>query len=416
MTNIKNIIFLFLSSILSLALFLIGTSRAQENSVAPQEPKILSQQGKKESTKTDKPSYIFRSPQPGASPALLIVAPLNGPWSVFGREAKSAADLALKSLGQGFEVIMADETELDFPKNLNNISKPAAVAGHLFEPNLVAAAPWYLKNKTPVILPFLDNPETKLLGQSFFRLLPDPIYQGRFLARFVPRGPKKIRKVFILEGPEESQKILAQAFREALTEPQKKEKTIKSPKTQLPRLRPLSAKQVETLYVENYQDLNYLIEHKASPNDYVLLALPSRFALKAASLLAQAGYNKSTVLAPLSLSIREIGAAYLALDFKALLVLVPFEEGSSKNPNQTLTDFVARYAQNYRQEPSWAAIVSYDTLTLAALASSSEEGPMNFLTDTEAAHNGVVGRYFLSDEGWPLNLIKVTSEKLYLLP
>lgn len=351
---------------------------------------------------------------PGGRPTFVMAIPETGHWSVFGSEAVLGAQLALRNLGGGFDLKTIDETARDFPDRLRSLGSPVVVLGHLFETSLALGAPFYSRAGAPVLLTFIESQETQGLGDGFVRLLPDPAAQGRRLAKEVPRSGKRIKHVYILEGPDPAQRELSEAFREALLNPQAPAPTKANPKPSKPRA--MSAKNVSTIPIDSPGDLKVLQEIKSVPQDWILVALPPRLAMRAAPILGSTGFKKATFLMPTSLALREVGASYLAVEIKNLQVALPLEIGSGKNLNKVLAEFRRRFVQFHRREPSWAAVVAYDAATLAALAASSEEGPASYLSDAEIPHVAAAGRLTLSGEGWPVSMVKLDQERLHWLP
>jgi ABC-type branched-subunit amino acid transport system substrate-binding protein len=351
---------------------------------------------------------------PGGKPTFVMAVPNSGHWATFGIDAAMGAELALKTIGGGFELKTIDEAAPDFAYRLRSLGSPVAIMGHLYESRLSQGAPYYAKAGAPILLTYIESQKTSELGPAFVRLLPDPASQGRRLAKEVPRTGKRIKQVYVLEGPEPGQKELAEAFREALINPQAPPPTKANPKPSKPRA--LKATSVNTIPVDKPEDLNVLLEIKGSPQDWILVALPPRLAMRAAPVLASSGFKRATFLIPTSLAIREIGASFLAVDIKNAQVAVPLEFGSGKTLNKALSEFRRRFIQYHRREPSWAAVMAYDAATLAGLAASSEEGALPYLGDAETVHVGVAGRLTLSEDGWPLSAIKLDPERLHWLP
>ncbi|MDR1677193.1 MAG: hypothetical protein LBS44_02240, partial [Deltaproteobacteria bacterium] len=173
---------------------------------------------------------------------------------------------------------------------------------------------------------------------------------------------------------------------------------------------------VNTIPINSPDDLKVLSELKGSPQDWILIALPPRLALRAAPVLAASSFKRSTFLAPLSLSFREIGASYLAVDIKNMMVALPLEFGSGKNTNRLLSEFRRRFIASHKREPSWAAVLAYDAATLAGVATANEEGPVSFLSDKEMPHSGAAGKMTLSEDGWPFTIVKLEPGRLHWLP
>jgi ABC-type branched-subunit amino acid transport system substrate-binding protein len=328
--------------------------------------------------------------------------PEDGPWSIFGREARLGAALALSAFVGDLALASYDETASDLVDRLAAAPPPRAVIGHLFEDSLAAASPVYLQSRTPVLLPFLDNPDLASLGPGFFRLLPDPAGQGLRLAQEVPRGGQRLREIFILEGPDPSSKQAAEAFRQHLIDPQAPPPTPRNPKPSKPRA--ISAKKITTVPIEGPEDLKIIGELKGTPQDHVLLALPLRLALRAAPALARSKLKRATLLAPTWLAVRELGAAYLALDLNGLFVLVPGDVGTPKSRSRAWDAMSERYLQRWRLDPTWVAGAAYDAVALAALAAASEDGPAAYLSDPELTRLR------------PSTAVRVDSGRLPLLP
>ncbi|MDR0355992.1 MAG: hypothetical protein LBJ64_09725 [Deltaproteobacteria bacterium] len=351
---------------------------------------------------------------PDGPPTLVLSVPESGPWSVFGAEALLGAELALKALGSNLEIKTIDEAGQDFANSLWALGSPVAVVGHLYEPTLARAVPYYIKSGSPVILPYLDSPDTDQLGGSFVRLLPDPSVQGRRLAMEVPRSGKRVRNVYILEGSDPPQSQLAEAFREHLLNPKAPEPTKANPRPSKPRA--MKASVVHTLKINNVDDLKAIDEIKSTPQDWILLALSPRMAMRAAPYLGSSSLKRATFLAPLSLSVREIGAAYLAVDIRSLMMTLPLTDGAGKNANKKLAEFRRLFVQRYLREPSWAAVMAYDAVSLAGRGLTEEEGLVARLADSESVIDAVSGQMTLSPEGWPTSVYKLDANRLHWLP
>ncbi|MDR1049872.1 MAG: hypothetical protein LBP95_02095 [Deltaproteobacteria bacterium] len=350
----------------------------------------------------------------GGPPTFILVAPETGHWSVFGSEAVLGAELAIKNMGGNFALKTVDESDPALAGYLQALGSPLVVFGHLFETTLAQAAPYYKKIGAPVILTYIESPQTADLGPGYVRLLPDPASQGRRLAREVPRSGKRVRQVFILEGPDQPQKELAEAFRQHLVNPAAPEPTKADPKPQKPRA--MKPSQVTTVAIENADDLLAVNDFKSTPQDWILVALPPRLAMRAAPILGGSSMKRATFLLPMSLSVREIGAAFLAADIRNAQMALPLEFGSGKTANKNLSEFRRRYLQFHRREPSWAAVVAYDAATLAQLAVSNEGGAMSYLSDGEMAHVTAAGRPTLGSDGWPVSMVKMNADQLHWLP
>ncbi|MDR2368989.1 MAG: hypothetical protein LBF58_12960 [Deltaproteobacteria bacterium] len=358
-------------------------------------------------------SYPVLAPADG-KPTLVMAVPGSGHWASFGADAVLGAELALKNIGAGFELKTVDEAAPDFAGRLRSLGFPVAVMGHLYESSLAMGAPYYSRAGAPVLLTYIESPQTAELGPSFVRLLPDPASQGRRLAKEVPRSGNRIKQVYVLEGPEPAQRELAEAFRESLINPQAPAPTKANPKPSKPRA--MKASNVNTVPINGPEDLKVLLDLKGNPKDWVLVALPPRLALRAAPILASSGFKRATFLMPTSLALREIGASYLAVDIKNAQVALPLDFGTGKNLNKALIDFRRRFVQYHRREPSWAAVMAYDAATLASLAASNDGGALPFLGDAGMVHVGVAGRMTLSEDGWPISTVRLDPGRLHWLP
>jgi ABC-type branched-subunit amino acid transport system substrate-binding protein len=324
------------------------------------------------------------------------------------------ASLALKAIGGGFELKAIDEAATDFPNYLRSLGTPVAIMGHLYESRLSQGAPYYAKSGAPVLLTYVESAQASELGPGFVRLLPNPASQGRRIAKDVPRTGKKIKQVYILEGPDPAQKELAEAFRESLVNPTAPAPTKANPKPSKPRA--LKASSVNTIPINSPGDLKVIMGLKGSPQDWVLVALPPWLAMRAGRVLAESEFKRANILLPTSLAIRDLGASYIAMGLKYAQVALPLEIGSGKNANKALAEFQRRFVQSFRREPSWAAVLAYDATTLASLAAHSAEGSRPFLEDAEMTHIGAAGRLTLGEDGWPVSMVKLDSERLHWLP
>lgn len=348
-------------------------------------------------------------------PAIYLVAPTSGPWSIIGSDSELGTRLGLASVGDGFEVRILDEDSPSFARDLYSGPAPVAIVGHLYERTLAAAWPWYQRAEVPVISPFLSQSALTDLGEGFVGLMPDAAAQGLKLALEVPRsGSRRPGQVIILQGPEPADEILAETFREALLNPQAPEPTKRNPKPSKPRA--LNSKIVFTIPVKNPGDLSVLSELKVSPKDWVLLAMPSRLVLRCVPIISQGNLKRAVFLAPTWLATREVGALFLAAGMPGLQALVPLDMGTGSKPNRSLDDLILRYTRAYRREPTWPALMAYDVARLAAMAASDEAGVAANLADIETERSGSSGMYTLAPGGWPTTLVKVEEGRLYLFP
>ncbi|MDR0548665.1 MAG: ABC transporter substrate-binding protein [Deltaproteobacteria bacterium] len=340
--------------------------------------------------------------------SLLLVAPLNGPLSLLGEESRRGAELALRSLGAGFNLEQANEEER-VETQVPNLKDVKAVLGHFSEKSLTRNAPYYIHYDIPTILPYLENPEVSSLNENFYRLMPDYATQGRRLAQEVLSQSKKPTQVVILVGPERPQRLLADAFANALSQgltiPPSGQN--KSPK----KLAPLSSKiKVHRFDLTIVGELSALADLKGGSQDFVLLALPPNLALEAGPVLATSKFAKSRYLAGGSLALREVGAEYRALNL-ILTLCLPVIPAPKNNVYAT---FMRRYQYFTKNSPTWPAILAYDAANMAIKAASIGN-VKEYLRDPDRPHQGLATSYVLN-KGAPPQLLKIGDDNLSFLP
>jgi ABC-type branched-subunit amino acid transport system substrate-binding protein len=340
--------------------------------------------------------------------SLLLIVPQSGPLSLLGQESRKGAELAFKALGAGFNLEQANEEER-VETQIPNLKDVKAAFGHFSEKSLTRSAPYYIHYEIPTILPYLENPEVTSINENFFRLMPDYAAQGRRLAQEILSQSKKPAQVVLLVGPERPQRLLADAFAQALSKgvtipPSEKSKTPK-------KLGPLSSKiKVHRFDLTIVGELSALKDLKGGSHDIVLLALPPSLALEAGPVLAASRFAKSRFLAGGSLGLREVGAEYRALNLSLTLCLpvVPAPK------NSTYAAFSRRFEYFTKNSPTWPAVLAYDAATMAIKAASLGD-VKGYLGEPDRPHQGLTSSYVLN-KGAPTQLLKVSDDNLSFLP
>ncbi|MDR2353911.1 MAG: ABC transporter substrate-binding protein [Deltaproteobacteria bacterium] len=339
-------------------------------------------------------------------PAIVFVAPTQGAFKTLGESAIFGARLAHKKWGG--ELVFLEVPEENLGPVLNQVLNPSrvkAVVGHIFETSLFENAPYYQRQKLPVLLPLLDNWEAQRLGPEFFPMMPDVLEQGRILAQYVLGLKKKPARVFIIESSAEPLKILADTFEETLRNPNPT--TPESNKKKKNNLRPLSKKiAIERIHLDNIQEFPEILGTlKGKAEDVVLLALTSREALLMAPYFQNSSLKRANFLGGTALATRDVGAAYATLEYTLFLCL-PVHPGNTKN-NRELLEFLTRYRNSYKQDPLWASVMAYDAIYLALVKGYfASHDSVKALRETPE-HRGLAGIYAFQDDEMPGVVMRV---------
>jgi hypothetical protein len=239
--------------------------------------------------------------------------------------------------------------------------------------------------------------------------MPDYATQGRRLAQEILSQSKKPAQVVMLVGPERPQRLLADAFANALSQgliipPNEKNN---SPK----KLAPLSSKvKVHRLDLTVVGELSSLKDLKGGSQDVVLLSLPPSLALEAGPVLSTSKFSKARFLGGAALGLREVGAEYRALGLSLTLCLpvVPAPKNNSYGV------FARRYEYFTKNAPTWPAILAYDAATLAIKAASMGN-IKEYFREVDRPHQGLTANYVLNKGAQP-QLLKVGDDNLAFLP
>ncbi|MDR2340565.1 MAG: hypothetical protein LBF40_10625 [Deltaproteobacteria bacterium] len=343
----------------------------------------------------------------GLPPAILFAVRGDGDFQNFGRSAISGARLAHKAYGGGFELIEESEGGGPLPGRVANFARVRAAAGHLFEGSLEENAPYYRRYGIPVLLPYLDNWETGLLGGGFYQLMPNVPAQARLLADRTLRPPTtKLARIVILETPAAPFELFADTYVATLKDPQ----ALSTGRT---KRRALPSKVKILRYVmRDMRELPMIIESsKLTPQDYVVLALSGRQAVQAAPFFVESNFQKAIFLGGTALATRDTCLAYLAANLNLELVL-PLDLRNTKI--QALSEFVHRYRIENKQEPAWPSVLAYDAVALAIKASSVPQASM-YLDGAEAPE-GLAGSYAFSEGKVPGEVVRVNRDSTVYYP
>ncbi|MDR1165990.1 MAG: ABC transporter substrate-binding protein [Deltaproteobacteria bacterium] len=341
-------------------------------------------------------------------PAIVFVAPKEGPLAPLAQGAFLGADLAHKKYGGELALLSVSESpNAPYFTKVVNPGRVKVVIGHLSESALTANAPYYRQRNLPVLLPFLDNWETEELGAQYFRLVPDVPEQGRLLARFVLGAKKKPKNVLIIESPEAPFALLSNVFQETLRDPYPPGPDGAPKKGPL---RPLAkTAKVEIIPWEKAEDLPAVIASLKGTNaDFILLALSTQQALQVAPLFCETSFGKANFLGGTALANRDMGSAFAAMKL-ALFALVPTDPGNyAKKPE--LRDFTVTYQLINKRTPTWTSVMAYDAVHLAIKAYSTRDDLFSFLRNTEK-HVGLAGEYAFGEEKIPSVVLQVDQSK-----
>ncbi len=348
--------------------------------------------------------------------SFLLTIPLSGPLKELSHYVTEGAQLALKTYGGGLNLEITDEfgqvrDELDPDKML-------MVIGYFTESRFAADAPRYLYLRKPVLLPFLTTAEAAGRGPgTFFRLMPSPAEQGRFLAEELLKQRRRPRRLVVVESSGPAQRELAESFIQTLRQPPDPPEA-KGSKGQRPqKLKALDAKtELLRLNLAEVMDPNSVEALAKGAPDLILVALTLDEALTWGPQLAGSDWAKAPVWGGAALAFRSLGAAWADLGLN-LRLLSPVANLASPS-TQSQKDFIRSYIDRYQRYPSWLSALSFDTLSLAIKAASagSQTGAiLDFLNTGE--HHGL-GRYKIAGDRLelPMALMPITENTLGFLP
>ena len=353
----------------------------------------------------------------------LLVVPESGPLAQLGRNAVQGAELALKTLGGGYSLKVIDE--MDSPQTDLDLNQVALVVGYFTESRFQEDAAGYLYFKKPVLLPFLTEAEAAGRGPStFFRLMPTFKEQGQFMAMEILNMKKRPRRILVVRGNGEAQASLASAFEGTLAEPIQPPPPPPAEKGAKPVKNPAPIKAIDpkfttvvTLDLEEAQEGLEVKELGKEGPDLIILALNRAEALRMAPVLAASKYQKKALWGGTMLGLREVGAAFAALEMNLHLSLPVANPADPKN--KPVQEFRQRYVAAYQAHPTWISALAYDSLTLAIKAASSGETPEEVLSFISGQTHHSLGKYDLAPGGGgtpPLAFMPVRAETLGFLP
>ncbi len=338
----------------------------------------------------------------------LLTVPLSGPLEKLGQSALQGAELALKALGGGYRLEVADEARE--PREDLALEQALVAMGYFTESRFTADAPRYLYAKRPVLLPFLTTGEAAGQGPAtFFRLMPTYQEQGRFMAMEILRLKKRPQRLLIVVGAGEPLAALATTLEETLSAPPKGEKPSAT-------LKPLDSKaQVLVADPARLQDPAGDEELGQFRPDLVILAIDLGEALRLAPVLADDKLAKTPMWGGAYLGFREVGAAFTSLGLNLNLCL-PTVNLADEN-SRPVQEFNRRFVSAYQTHPTWVSALAYDSLSLAIKAVASG-GPEAALTNLSGEHHSLA-TYDLAPGGGgtpPMEFMPIKTETLGYLP
>jgi len=359
-----------------------------------------------------------------AGPAVfLLAAPESGPLAELGLRARQGAELASSIWGGGYKLEVLNESRADSLDEID-LGPVALVLGYFTEKRFVADAPRYLYLRKPVLLPFLTNEEAAARGPGlFFRLMPNPRDQGRFLALEILKLQHRPGRLLLVTGAAPAQTDLIAALTETLANPVRASADGQPPPAKAsaaPNLKPLDPKaQVVTLSLDQALEPEGLARFGRHKPDLAVLALDRDEALRLAPRLARAGYENIPLWGSVPLGFREVGAGFISLGLNLKLCLPAANVLSQDKP--ATRDFTRQFIETYKARPTWISALAFDSLNLAVKAASSGEGKgTQGLADFLAGgrHHGLA-TYDLGPEGDAsagLALMAVRPANLGFLP
>jgi ABC-type branched-subunit amino acid transport system substrate-binding protein len=369
---------------------LVGTTRPSLSSPGEGDlacdPRVASSPPKVRTKDDQKSAILFVTPQEANLPLV--------------SSATLGARMAREELGGEFSLLEAKEEICPSLSQAPNRGRVRMVVGHLFEDNLLANAPYYENARVPVLLPFLDNWETPKLGDNYFQLLASVPAQARALARDILLTKIKPPVIYILEGKEPTLKLLADSFYDALYTPDNENSK--------PRVSPLAKRvKVERVVLDDMAKVpEFLSTVNKNQKYFVLLALTSRDAIRLVPYLMESNLKSSVFYGATSLANRDVGSAYASQGF-VIQFCVPVNLADSKN--ERLQDFVLRYRQRYKTDPTWSSVMAYDAVSLATKALSRENWA-DYLRSPEGSV-GLSGDYNFKSDLRPVAVLKVDNKQ-----
>lgn len=358
-------------------------------------------------------------------PTLILALPQSGPLAPFGQSAANGAELALKTLGGGFNMVTVDEMA-PWPEDLPLTNAPV-ISGYFTESGLAAHAPRFMFLKKTVLLPFLGGRRGAALdAKNFFRLMPAADEEGEYLAMRTLTLKRRPRRLLIIEGPGEADAAIAERFTSVLAEPiqpsappapRPGQKTSRKTPKPAP-VKPLD-KNAVIVTITPEDDLAAIKEFSQNPKnapELIILAVDLPTALELAPRLAASKFSKAPVWGGSQLGFREAGAAFVALNLKLSLAL-PVD--LADNSIGAVRDFSNAYIREYKIQPTWVSALAYDSLNLAIKAVSATvlTGQISTFLNGHSHHS--LGAYELTPGGAgrpPLTMMAVTETSLAHLP
>jgi ABC-type branched-subunit amino acid transport system substrate-binding protein len=366
------------------------------------------------------PSPAWAQDQADELPTLLLAVPLTGPLARFGQGAVNGSQLALKTLGGGFNMHTIDETQ-PWPEDLSLQNVPV-ISGYFTESALAAHAPRYIYLKKTVLLPFLGATGGAALDPAnFFRLMPAADEEGEFLAMRALTLKRRPRRLLIIQGGSEADAALAEALSATLAAPiQPPDPPAPKPGQRKPpkpaSIKPLD-KNAVIVTAAPEDDWAALPEFAKNNPELIILAIDSPAALDLAPRLAASKFAKVPVWGGVSLGFREVGAAFGAVKLSLSLAL-PLD--LADDANSAVRDFKKAYINAYKIQPTWISGIAYDSFNLAIKAVSATSVTGNNVAAFLNGHSHhALGAYQLAPGGGgrpPLTMMAVTEESLAYLP
>jgi len=353
-----------------------------------------------------------------AGPAVfLLAAPESGPLAELGLRARQGAELALNIWGGGYKLEILNESRPDSLDEID-LGPVALVLGYFTEKRFAADAPRYLYLRKPVLLPFLTNEEAAARGPGlFFRLMPTPRDQGRFLALEILKLGRRPGRLLLVTGAAPAQADFLAALTETLANPAHALADGK-PSPAGAEIKPLDPKaRVVTVSLDQALAPEGLARFGPNKPDLAVLALDPAEALRLAPRLAREGYEKIPLWGAVPLGFREVGAGFINLGLNLRLGLPAANVLSQDKP--ATRDFTRQFIEAYKARPTWISALAFDSLNLAVKAASSGEGKGGLADFLAGGRHHGLAAYDLGPEGdgsASLALMAVRPANLGFLP
>lgn len=333
-----------------------------------------------------------------ATVKLGMIGPLSGDASIYGIAVKNGIDLALEEINEKstdfkFELeALDDKNDISEAVNAyNNLSSKDiyALLGAVTSKPSVAVAEIAAEEGMPMITPTGTTPAITTYGDNIFRVCYiDPI-QGKTVATFAADNLKAKTAAIIYDTSNDYSQGLATSFEERATE---KGITIvakegygaddKDFRTQLTKIQ---ATNPDVLFVPDYYQKDALIAAQAKE---IGLTIP---------LLGGDGWDG--VLGVLDTSNQKVvDNCYFANHY------------SPTDTDETVTNFVVRYIDKYKEAPNSFAALGYDaayimTNAIKESGTTHKDATIGMLQQTE--YDGVTGHIVFDEKGDPIKTVSI---------